>query len=383
MKKILKSQLFAFILGVLISSVSVAYATYAIVSYNVSYSPKDTNWNVDNVEDAIDDLYIMARNGGGTCGDFAGVSWTYGYTGKYQEFVAPSSGNYKLEAWGAQGGQVYSGYSLGGYTSGELFLARGDVLYFYVGEKGNANRVAAWNGGGYGGYYNGKSGGGATDIRLVPTSSETEWNEFDSLKSRIMVAAGGGGDGSYNYSGQNSSAGGLVGYRGNYYQSHGDNRAYGFGGTQTAGGVNGNNVYGGSGSSLSSGFGYGASTNNISSNAVNTGAGGGGGGYYGGGAGGATQSGGAGHSGGGGSSFISGHQGCDAISEESTSTNIIHTGQPNHYSGIVFVNTQMYDGKGCKWTDQLTTECGQQPQIGGGVDIGNTGNGIIRVTFID
>ena len=33
-------------------------------------------------------------------------------------------------------------------------------------------------------------GGGATDVRLTPG----EWNNFDSLKSRIMVAAGGGGN---------------------------------------------------------------------------------------------------------------------------------------------------------------------------------------------
>ena len=39
-----------------------------------------------------------------------------------------------------------------------------------------------------------------------------------------------------------------------------------------------------------------------------------------------------------GSSFISGHNGCDAIKEESTENNIIHTGQSVHYSELYFTN---------------------------------------------
>ena len=48
-------------------------------------------------------------------------------------------------------------------------------------------------GGGYSsGYtdFNNCTGGGATDIRLASGN----WNDFNSLKSRIMVAAGGGGN---------------------------------------------------------------------------------------------------------------------------------------------------------------------------------------------
>lgn len=40
--------------------------------------------------------------------------------------------------------------------------------------------------------------------------------------------------------------------------------------------------------------------------------------------------------GGGGSSFISGHEGCDALDE-----NGVHTGQPIHHSGIKFINTSI------------------------------------------
>ncbi len=57
MKKILKSQLFAFILGMIIASAGTAYAAYSIYSYQVSYTPSNSSWEVDNVEDALDYVY--------------------------------------------------------------------------------------------------------------------------------------------------------------------------------------------------------------------------------------------------------------------------------------------------------------------------------------
>ena len=46
----------------------------------------------------------------------------------------------------------------------------------------------------------------------------------------------------------------------------------------------------------------------------------------------------------GGSSFISGYEGCNAISEESTEDNIIHTEQSIHYSGKEFSNAIILNG---------------------------------------
>ena len=71
-----------------------------------------------------------------------------------------------------------------------------------------------YNGGGTSGnqgIYNG-SGGGSSDIRLV----SGDWNDFESLKSRIMVAGAGGGASYYqsnnhNY-GSGGAGGGLIGY---------------------------------------------------------------------------------------------------------------------------------------------------------------------------
>ena len=74
-------------------------------------------------------------------------------------------------------------------------------------------------------------------------------------------------------------------------------------------------------------------------------------------------------SGGGGSSFISGYSGCNAISESSTSSNIIHTGQPNHYSGKVFNNAQM-----------IARNASMPNHDGNGNMTGNSGNGYAKIT---
>jgi hypothetical protein len=116
--------------------------------------------------------------------------YTFSYTGDYQEFEAPYTGYYKMECWGAQGG--YSGSSAtggkGAYTSGNIYLTKGQKVYVYVGQTGSGTTSATYNGGGHSGsLYSTYAGGGATDIRL----ESGDWDNFDSLKSRIMVAAGG------------------------------------------------------------------------------------------------------------------------------------------------------------------------------------------------
>ncbi len=64
-----------------------------------------------------------------------------------------------------------------------------------------------------------------------------------------------------------------------------------------------------------------------------------GGGYFGGGGGVTSAYNVGGSSGGGGSSFISGYSGCNAVNISGALT-----GQPNHYSGIVFTNASMQTG---------------------------------------
>lgn len=99
----------------------------------------------------------------------------YGFKQKNeaQEFIAPYTGYYYIECWGAQGGS-YSGVGgKGAYTSGNLYLIKGQKLYVYVGQTGGNQYEATFNGGGTGANnYSERAGGGATDIRLVSRRME-------------------------------------------------------------------------------------------------------------------------------------------------------------------------------------------------------------------
>ncbi len=221
----------------------------------------------------------------------------FNYTGAAQSFTIPLYGTSKFECWGAKGGdKTYIGGN-GAYTSGNLLLNNGNVFYAYIGQSNGE-----YNGGGltnqavYGG-----SGGGGTDFRLVNGS----WNDFNSLKSRIMVAGGGGGAclrGEGYGDGNGGYGGALIGGTG---QSINHTQTYGYailtGGTQVSGGTAtwvdlgqaiwpNNYVFQANGGQ----FGY-ATTNSNSSNTISTQAGGGGG-YY--------AGAGGGHSAGGGGLFI-------------------------------------------------------------------------------
>ena len=125
-------------------------------------------------------------------------SWTFPYTGGVQTFTAPLNGTYKLEVWGAQGGEDGGNAGgKGGYSYGNYVLSKNAHLYVYVGGDGcygRDERCAGWNGGGVPGNrdYSG-GGGGATDMR----TTNGAWNDTTSLNSRIIVAGGGGGGGWY------------------------------------------------------------------------------------------------------------------------------------------------------------------------------------------
>lgn len=142
----------------------------------------------------------------------------FNYTGSVQIWTPPEGvKRVKIECWGAKGGGsmcdgsvnsngAYGGYCCGEYTF-EHYAQR--QLYIYVGGSGingrYSNTPGGWNGGGIG-TYDGRdnegagSGGGASDVRLVAASSgswydtsHTSWDTDKSLRSRIIVAGGGGG----------------------------------------------------------------------------------------------------------------------------------------------------------------------------------------------
>ena len=69
--------------------------------------------------------------------------YEFEYTGQIQIFVAPKTGLYQLETWGAQGSNANTargGY--GSYATGKIELQQGDTLYIGVGGQNG------WNGGG-------------------------------------------------------------------------------------------------------------------------------------------------------------------------------------------------------------------------------------------
>ena len=182
--------------------------------------------------------------------------------------------------------------------------------------------------------------------------------------------AGGGSSG--------GAGGGLIG--GGLDSSLWEYPYVGHGGTQISGGAEPlvfsdsiPNNQGGAG-----GFGYGGRGG--ASNTVSGGSGGGGG-YYGG-------SGSSGCNGGwwpgaGGSSFISGHNGCDAIALSSTAANIVHTGQSVHYSGYKFINTVMVDGAGYNWTFEKGDYTGMPTHDGTSTMVGNSGEGYAKITLLE
>ncbi len=337
--------------------------------------------HLDGVDDTVYTIHVVKKS------DIGDVGQGIGLTKGPIEYIVPYSGFYEIELWGASGGtsdKESSHLGKGGYTKGKIKLNLGEKLYFYIGEQGKEqSRESTFNGGGYGGNTRkaygygvfGASGGGATDVRLV----KGDWNDLNSLKSRIMVAGAGGGVSvsNYNTAGEGSYAGGLNGYAGGYYSGHRYYNQNGKGGTQTVGGSAGTNIFSGAYGTVNPGtFGIGGNNDSFSDG---IGAGGGGGGYYGGGAGGSTGGGGAGQGAGGGSSFISGHAGCNAITE-----NGVASGQANHYSGKVFTETRMIDGRGYNWTTTIGNLTPMPDPEGGYYEngVGHSGDGYARIKLL-
>lgn len=56
MKNIIKNPIFTFIMGLFIAGSITGVAAYNYNAKQISYTPKDSNWNVNNVESAINDL---------------------------------------------------------------------------------------------------------------------------------------------------------------------------------------------------------------------------------------------------------------------------------------------------------------------------------------
>lgn len=244
-----------------------------------------------------------------TCVYAEGKIWDFAYTGGIQSLAIPEGcgGTYKLEVWGASGGngRTDSGSvagGKGGYSVGNISLDQDVTLYVVAGGSGQNGYAGGYDGsilaGGYNGGGNSRSlvygygdswhditcgsGGGATHIA---TTNRGVLSNYNSYRSEILIVAGGGGGAGSSADGNPAGAGGAGGGATGGQGGNAHWRTGGVGGTQTSGYA----------------FGQGA----ISSSDSKRGPGGGGG-YYGG----QTHTGGVGDSdnggAGGGSGYIGG-----------------------------------------------------------------------------
>ena len=201
------------------------------------------------------------------------------YSGTYKSITLPK-GTYKLECWGAQGGngtaspsnnsQLFGGK--GGYSYGVFSPTSDTVLYLYSGGQGStatgstsSGPNGGYNGGGAGsknGSNNSNtqtSGGGGGATHIATTSGLL--NTLSSSTASILLIAGGGG-----------GAGGWYGS----FSTQSSNGGYG-GGNSGGSAANGGG-YSVSGGTQSSGYSFGQGA----SASTHVDQGGGGGGYYGG-----------------------------------------------------------------------------------------------------
>lgn len=267
-----------------------------------------------------------------------GAVMNFDYTGSVQTATL-TPGRYKLECWGAQGGNGSSNGNsninavggLGGYSVGTITLSKTQKVYIYSGGKGqtksNTGSYSTVNGGFNGGGSNytcgsGGSGGGGSDIRIGT----------DSLYARVIVAGGGSGTG---WTIKGAAGGGILGLS-NYNLSYNS--------TQTAGGIAYTSAY--NIMPTAGTFGIGGNGSGSSE-----GGSGGGGGWYGGG--------GAGYTGGssGGSGYVY--------------TSVTASNYPNG----CLLNSSYY-------LSNAQTIAGDQsfPAPSGSTETGHSGNGHVKIT---
>lgn len=373
------------------------------------------------------------------------IKYNYEYVDKAQEFNVPVDGKYKIELWGAAGNyyplEMKNSIGKGSYTSGEIELKKGTKLYIHTGQNATKEgdfKSEAYNAGSKAagvkkyprtkGYHNSSSGGGATDIRLTAG----EWNDLNSLKSRIMVAAGGGGTQYFegkmqNYKqiikGTGGAGGGLIGYEGyqkaiqnystdiwttqetNAYPGTSTTKVgtkYGFvgAGTQKQGGKTNPCTSSAKCDEKSGNVGT-DGTLGIAGNGSSAEAGGGGGGGYYGGAGGglafaiAREDSGLCHSSGaGGSSYISGHTGSISLKNKNNTSCKEKGTNPTNYIGTtdktcsyynkdyIFKNTTMIDGEGYSWTNKRNELVKMPSYANDSIDKGNIKSGHAKITAL-
>jgi hypothetical protein len=180
------------------------------------------------------------------------------YSGRIVNFTVPTSGTYKIEAWGARGGSQSSTTGpLGAYSKSYVLLNKDETIQILVGEKGYSGRSNHPNcGGGGGGTFIAKGnsplcvagGGGAFGYQRYSSIDSHACGQSTQLSAsfgtvQASLKMGGKGYG---------NAGGGGGFVGN--GDNGSDSTYGKGGisflnggTRQTQGTVGNSAYGGFG----------------------------------------------------------------------------------------------------------------------------------------
>lgn len=171
-------------------------------------------------------------------GDISSGTNTFNYTGGVQSFTAPASGNYTLKVYGAKGGNDGAGVGgYGGYSTGTVYLTKGQVIYIVAGGAGGSGVSGSgggYNGGGNaGGSGSSGAGGGATHIA---TTNRGVLSNYASYTSEVLIVAGGGGGGGNSYGNVNGGVGGGTSHNSPSGSNSGD---YAFGRGQNHGGDGG------------------------------------------------------------------------------------------------------------------------------------------------
>ena len=152
---------------------------------------------------------VTVASGRATITNTLKLSEDYKCTTEEQTFTAPYSGYYKLEVWGAEGGNDSAKGGKGGYSSGTAYLTQGQTLFVYVGQKGGSAKTklgGGWNGGGDAGISGSSGGGGGMthiSTKSNPVNNGAATNETNKRgktpywdpAGTVIVAGGGGGGG--------------------------------------------------------------------------------------------------------------------------------------------------------------------------------------------
>ena len=219
--------------------------------YRVYSSTDNTNWDYAQTTSATFNRQTKTA--------------TFSYTGAYQSYIIPFSGNYTISMYGGSGGRAIAQGKLqnnigrGGYSYGIKNFKVGEIIYIAVGGQGANGNLRGWANGGWNGGGRGSNdsgggssssddeasagGGGATSITTT-LRGDGRLSYYENYKDEVLMVAGGGGGASYDMG--PGSGGGINGGANSIGQYATQTSGYAFGqGQNGSGAANSDGVGGG------------------------------------------------------------------------------------------------------------------------------------------